>query len=107
AEKLTSNLPTPLNSATHYLKDRINNYFFTEPIISNDISKTVNKLKNNGKGANIVSILVLKHTKDKLSDMLTHIFNKCFADGCFPNELKTGCITPVYKSGSKGDINQN
>ncbi|CAL4070278.1 unnamed protein product [Meganyctiphanes norvegica] len=105
AEKLTSNLPTSQNIATFYLKDRINNSFFAEPIVSIDILKTVNKLKNNGKGPNIVSTLVLKHNKDKLSDILTHIFNKCFADGCFPYELKTGCITPVYKGGSKSDVN--
>ena len=40
-----------------------------------------------------------------LSDILVFIFNLCVSQGYFPTELKTGCITPIYKSGSKNCIN--
>ena len=48
--------------------------------------------------------MVLKDYSNKLSDMVMHILNTCIADGYFPNELKTGCITPIYKNGSKNDV---
>ena len=76
-----------------------------QPVIINEVLNAVNGLKNNGKSANIVSTLVLKENINKLSEILTHIFNNCISDGYFPNELKTGCITPIYKSGIKTEVN--
>ena len=74
------------------------------PIAKEEISKAVNRLKNNGKGSKTISTMVLKDNSNKLSDILMHILNTCIADGYFPNELKTGCITPIYKNGSKNDV---
>ena len=105
AEKLTSELPIPQQNASHYLKNRIYHTFFMQPVIINEVLNAVNGLKNNGKSANIVSTLVLKENINKLSEILTHIFNNCISDGYFPNELKTGCITPIYKSGIKTEVN--
>ena len=104
ANKLTSQLATPTHNATSYLKNRINNTFFMNPIKKEETSKAVTKLKYNGKGSKTVSTLVLKDNNDRISDILTHILNICVTGGYFPNELKTGCITPIYKSGPKSDI---
>ena len=105
AEKLTSKLPIPQQNASHYLKNRIYHTFFMQPIIINEVLNAINGLKNNGKSANIVSVLVLKENINKVSEILTHIFNNCISDGYFPDELKTGCITPIYKSGLKTEVN--
>ena len=104
ANKLTSQLPTPLHNASSYLKDRIYNTFIMNQISRDEISKAVNKLKNNGKGSKTISTMVLKDNTNKLSEILTHVLNSCIADGYFPNELKNGCITPIYKNGSKSDV---
>ena len=74
------------------------------PIAKEEISKAVNKLKYNGKGSKTISTMVVKDNSNKLSDILMHILNTCIADSYFPNELKTGCITPIYKNGSKNDV---
>ena len=74
------------------------------PIKNEETSKAVTKLKYNGKGSKTISTLVLKDNKNRISEILTHILNICVTAGYFPNELKTGCITPIYKNGSKSDI---
>ena len=74
------------------------------PITKDEISKVVNKLKYNGKGSKIISTMVLKDNNNKISEILMHIFNICVVNGYFPNELKIGCITPIFKSGSKQDV---
>ena len=105
AEKLTSQLPTSLNTVSHYLKDRINDTFFMNPIIDKEVSNAISNLKNNGKGANIIATLTLKDNKSTLANILSHIFNNCISDGYFPFELKEGCITPIYKGGKKTELN--
>ena len=46
----------------------------------------------------------LKDNSNKLADILMHVLNICIAEGYFPEELKTGCITPIYKNGPKNDV---
>ena len=104
AEKLTNQLPTSIHNASSYLKNRINNTFFMNPISKEEISKALLKLKNNGKGTKNISTLVLKNNVNKLSEILCHVLNICIAGGYFPNELKLGCITPIYKSGTKSEV---
>ena len=74
------------------------------PLEKDEISKAVNKLKYNGKGSKTISTLVLKDNSNKLADILMHVLNICIAEGYFPEELKTGCITPIYKNGPKNDV---
>ena len=104
ANQLTNQLPTSQHSASSYLRDRINNTFFMSPIEKYEISKAVNKLKPNGKGSKTISTMVLKDNSNKLADILMHVLNICVAEGYFPEELKTGCITPIYKNGPKNDV---
>ena len=81
------------------------NTFLMGPVVNNEVVNVVNNLKNNGKSAKKVSTIVLKYNINKISNILSHIFNMCLAEGYFPNELKEGCITPIFKCGSKTDVN--
>ena len=74
------------------------------PLSKDEITKAINKLKYNGKSSKTVSTTVLKDISNKLSEILMFLLNFCISDGYFPNELKIGCITPIYKNGSKSDI---
>ena len=74
------------------------------PIVSQEVETAINNLKNNGSGLYQISTLVLKDVKSTISSILSTIFNLCIEFGYFPDELKIGCITPVYKKGDKTNI---
>ena len=96
--KLVSKInPTNIN-ASYFLKGRQPNTFFMGPIIDKDIETAIKNLKNNN-NVHTFSTLVLKESMTILSKPLSHIFNLCINQGYFPSELKTGCITPIYKKG--------
>ena len=66
--------------------------------------KTITDLKSNGKGIYKISTEVLEFSKSTIGPYLAHIFNKCVTQGYFPNELKIGCITPIFKSDEHKNI---
>ena len=59
------------------------------------VSKIISELKN-GKSSDI-PITVIKKTSDIISPILALHFNYLMSIGKFPDELKLGKITPIYK----------
>ena len=90
-------------NALSFLTNRSPNSFFMSPIVNKDIETAINSLKNCN-GANIISTYVLKESFSVLCEPLSYIFNLCIQQGYFPAELKTGCITPIFKKGDKNTI---
>ena len=106
AEKLTSQMPNVSTNASSYLRNRVQNSFFFAPCNTEEISKAISNLKDNGKGLYVISTSVLESCKHIISPILSHITNLCLNDGYFPSELKLGCITPIFKNGKK-DLIEN
>ena len=95
---------TPVNvNATSFLRNRIFNSFFISPIVNKDIESAIKNLKSCN-GVYTISTLVLNETRSVISDPLSYIYNLCTNQGYFPEELKTGCITPIYKKGDQHSI---
>ena len=61
----------------------------------NEIMKIISELQN-GKASDI-PIHVIKKSSRFISPILSVLYNKCINDGIFPNELKVGKISPIYK----------
>ena len=57
--------------------------------------KIINELTN-GKSSDI-PIHVIKKASQIISPFLVKFFNECLLEGYFPDELKTGRISPIYK----------
>jgi hypothetical protein len=74
------------------------------PIDSQEIESAITNLKDNGGGVYKVSTLVLKDVKSTISSIFSTIFNLCIKYGYFPEELKLGCISPVFKKGDKTNV---
>ena len=104
ASKLSSELPISEKNASSYLTDRIQNSFLYIPSSSEEIMKSITDLKDNGKGIYKISSKVLEFSKSTIGPYLAHIFNTCITQGYFPHELKIGCITPIFKSGERKNI---
>ena len=70
------------------------------PIISKEVEIAISCLKSSGSIFSI-STAVLEDAKHVISNILSNIFNLCVTQGYFPEELKLGRITPIFKKGSK------
>ena len=101
--EIIRNISHVKSNALSFLKNRSSSSFFMSPIVKNDIDTAVNSLKVCN-GVNMISTHVLKESVSVLSEPLSYIFNLCIQQGYFPVELKTGCITPIFKKGDKYSI---
>ena len=101
AEQLVSNIPAGQKDPVSFLRNRNANSFFVSPIICEDIGSAISDLKDNGCGLYKFSTKLLIKIKPTLCKILEFVFNLCVNNGYFPEELKIGCITPVFKKGDK------
>ena len=101
ANQLVSEIPPTEITAESYLSNTKYSSFFMFPKDNQEVESAIMNLKNSGSGVYKVSALVLKDVKCTVSTTLSTIFNLCIEHGHFPDELKIGCITPVFKKGDK------
>ena len=80
-----------------YLKNRVSNSVFLFPCSSDDIENTIREFANDK--ASDISVLVLKNCATAISGHLSGFFNVFMESGIFPDILKLGKITPIYKKG--------
>lgn len=81
---------------------------FLDPITEPEIIVIAKNLKNtNSCGPDGLNTRFIKKHIDILSVPLCIIFNDCFEEGIYPMELKRAKVVPVYKKGSKTEINNH
>ena len=56
-------------------------------------------------GIDDINVRMLKAVADLISSPLSDIFNASLLQGVFPDSLKSGRITTIYKKGSTADVN--
>lgn len=77
--------------------------YLTEPC---EVLEIINTLNNtNAVGYDEIPVSLLKYCGDILAEPITHIINKSFQTGTFPERLKFTLIKPIYKNGEKTDFN--
>ena len=104
ATNLTNQLPNSPTNPIQYLRSRNISSFVFFCTNAEEIGDIVDDLKDNGTGLNKISNSILKYSNKEISQILSQIINKCILQGYFPQELKTGCITPIYKNGDKNAL---
>ena len=85
------------NDFRSYLNNRVNESIFLSPTSPGDIEEIVGNLETDK--ASDVSILILKKSIKYISGHLAGFFNQFMVLGTFPDILKVGKITPIYKKG--------
>ena len=75
------------------------------PICPNEVSTVIDDLKNNGNKVNTISTAALVESKHIIVPVICHLINLCVQQGYFPDKLKTGCITPIFKNGDRKKVN--
>ena len=90
----------PIIEVPHFSKfigRRINESMYFEPCTINEIDSIIEDL--DGNKASDISIRVLKICKQTFTPYLTKFFNEFIDLGIFPDLLKIGQITPIFKKG--------
>ena len=83
----------------------LNDYGTTMPISPNEVDTVIMNLKDNGNKVNTIATSVLVESKHIITPILCHLINLFVQQGYFPENLKLGCITPIFKSGDKKKAN--
>lgn len=82
------------------------NTIFVEPTNEQEIDKIISDLKrNSAPGHDEITVLDVINLKNNLIPILTKLVNKILKDGVFPKELKISKINPIFKSGSRDNMN--
>ena len=94
------------NAGHQNIPKKTNAVFHFSPITPDFVKLHFQKLPN-GKatGLDTLSTRLLKTGVENFSTPLTHIFNLSLTSGKVPEEWKTARITPIFKEGSKTDVN--
>ena len=105
AQKLSSQLPQSQSTAASFLKNRIHKTFVLSPTSPIEVDTIIDDLKSNDHNVNSISTTVLDKSKHMVTPILCHLINLFVQQGYFPDNLKLGCITPIFKNGDKEKVN--
>ncbi|XP_024945234.1 uncharacterized protein LOC107272177 [Cephus cinctus] len=87
------------------------NYEFSDSfyeIIFNEteVLEAINSVDvKSGPGPDLIHPLLLTSCPVFFTRLLTALFNRSLASGCFPRQWKTSFITPLHKGGNRADVN--
>ena len=85
----------PIKSFTAFLTKPLTSSIFLEDCTAGEIIKIISNFEN-GKSSDI-PIRVIKRSSHLICQILERHFNDLIKVGEFPDELKIGKITPIYK----------
>ena len=86
-----------------YLPNSNPSSMYMSECTTEEISTIITELKN-GKASDI-PIRVIKKTSHVISPILCALYNRYMNEGIFPDELKVGKISPIYKKESEELLN--
>ena len=84
-----------LPSFYDYLPSSSSSSIYLHDCTPDEVSKIISELKN-GKSSDI-PIHIVKQSSHIISPLLSVLYNECMSDGIFPDDLKIGRISPIYK----------
>ena len=105
ADKLRAKIPPTSHHFSEWLKNPNQRSFFLNPVCSHDVSKVIFSLKKGkSSGPNSIPLEIFDSIHDALSEILSKLINLSFSTGVFPSLLKIAKVIPIFKKGSKLDV---
>ena len=84
----------------------VDGVFSFQRIIVQKVSKLLKAIDvGNATGLDKIPNTLLKIAADVVAPCLTGIFNQSLVTGIFPSDRKVAKVSPVFKNGSKSDLN--
>ena len=94
-EKSCNSDGTVIPKFNQYLPQSCMSSIFLHDCTKDEIGDIISKLQN-GKASDI-PIKLIKQSSHIICPLLENYFNTCMQDGIFPDSLKSGRISPIYK----------
>ena len=80
--------------------------FKLQPTNPNKVFSLLNKLdKSKATGLDKISARIVRECADLICVPICDIFNQSISQGIFPDDWKYARVTPLYKQGDRGDVN--
>ena len=89
----------PVQPFTVFLRQSNPSSIYLQDSTPDEIRSTINGLENNK--ASDITIKIIKRSAHVISPILSKYLNQSMTRGIFPDVLKTGKITPIYKKDDK------
>ena len=105
ASDLEVKLPPSENDYMQYMRGDFPHSIAIPETSPNDLLKIINSLKNKSCNVDDISVYIIKQNALLFARPLSFLFNQSVNTGTFPERLKHARITPIYKKGSKSDLN--
>ena len=105
-KKLADNINNTPNSFYKFLPKRESTSIYFEPPRYNEVYNIIHSLKiNKSTGHDNVDAYFIRISCDLITPYLTQLCDFSFEFGLFPECLKIAKVVPIFKNGSKNDIN--
>ena len=88
-----------------YLGNSVMNSISLTPCTCDEVSLIIRQMKNRGSGFHGPSRLTYKIVCDIIKYPICEIFNSILTSTYYPDILKIACVSPVFKSGDKLQLN--
>ena len=105
ALNLDSELPPARSDPLQYLTGNFPNSMVVPETTIQDIVAVLKTLKTKPCSVDDFSVYIIKANSHLLVQPLALLFNQSISTGTFPHKLKHAIVTPVYKKGSRNDLN--
>ena len=98
------NIELPNKLHEQFLKHGERNELNLYTVRSKEVYDSINKFKNKATLDTKIGALKIANTSRKFTEVLAGVIDKSFREGVFPRQLKSARVVPVYKEGTKTDV---
>ena len=77
---------------------------FMFPTHSEEVIEVMSSLPNKSSAQDIVPTFIYKYLKNRISPVVSNLFNLSISTGVFPNSLKIARVFPIFKSGNRSHV---
>lgn len=100
-----TDLPDDDTNYLQYLRHSPHFSLYLRPVTTSECESCIKNLKSSSPGYDEIPPKILKHSVNYLVKPLTHIINLIIRTGIFPDNMKIAKVIPLFKSGSKDNVN--
>ena len=105
-ERVANSIPHSQISPLEFMPTRVAENFKFSPITVKEIEEEIDKLKvNKSSGPFSIPTSILKLIKHLIAKPLQTIFNSSLSNGIVPNSFKIASVIPIFKKGSRLNVN--